>query len=93
VINLGWGNVRQVREGYSFVPALGRIVPSIATTNKTLLWVAYRMATDWSDMREKMYKGVRAENEFIQSMKLGYDVRAFPTVPLRERPILYTRGV
>jgi hypothetical protein len=43
-------------------------------------------------MREKMKQGVRAENDFMESMRLGYDVRAFPTVPLRERPILYIKG-
>jgi len=92
VINIGWGDVRQVREGYSYVPALGRIVPSVATTNHTMLWTAYRMAIDWESVRERMRKGVRAENDFVESMRRGYDVRAFPTVPLRERPILYTRG-
>jgi hypothetical protein len=92
VINMGWGHVTPVRDGYSFVPSLGRIVPSIATSCHTLLWVAYRMSTDWSSVREKMYVTVAAENTFIQSMRLGYDLRACPTVPLRARPVLYTKG-
>jgi hypothetical protein len=92
VIDFGWGGLRRVREGYDYVPSLGRIVPSVATTSHTQLWVAYRMSIDWANVRERLHKGVATENEFIQSMRLGYDVRAFPTVPLRERPILYSGG-
>jgi hypothetical protein len=92
VIDMGWGNVREIREGYSYVPALGRIVPSVATTSHTLLWAAYRLSIDWSEVRERQKVAVAAENDFIRSMRLGYDVRAFPTVPLRERPILYIKG-
>lgn len=92
VINYGWGDVYRVRDGYSFVLALGRVVPSVATCNHSQLWTAYRMSVDWESVREGMKKGVRAENDFIQSMRCGYDVRAFPTVPLRERPIIYIKG-
>ena len=92
ILNYGWGDVRQVREGYSFVPALGRIVPSVATCNHSQLWAAYRLSMDWSEVRERLRDTVAAENDFIRSMRLGYDTRAFPTVPLRERPILYIKG-
>jgi hypothetical protein len=47
---------------------------------------------DWSEVRERLRDTVAAENDFIRSMRLGYDTRAFPTVPLRERPILYIKG-
>jgi len=92
VINYGWGDVFRVREGYSYVLALGRVVPSVATCNHSTLWTAYRMTVDWESVREGMKQGVRAENDFVESMRRGYDVRAFPTVPLRERPILYSGG-
>jgi len=92
VMNMGWGNVLPVRDGYSFVPCLNRVVPSVATTSHTLLWIAYRLSTDWQEVRERQRVAVAAENDFIRSMRLGYDVRAFPTVPLRERPILYSGG-
>jgi hypothetical protein len=51
------------------------------------------MTVDWEEVRGRTRKVVQAENEFIESMRGGFDVRAFPTVPLRERPILYTRGL
>lgn len=92
VIDMGWGNVLPVRAGYSFVPCLNRVVPSVATTSHTLLWAAYRLSIDWSEVRERQRIAVAAENDFIRSMRLGYDVRAFPTVPLRERPMKYTKG-
>ena len=92
IIDFGWGNVRPISDAYSYVPAVGRIVPSIATTCYTLLWRAYRMSIDWSDVRERMQVKVQAENDFIRAMRLGYDSRACPTVPLRARPVLYIQG-
>jgi hypothetical protein len=71
VINFGWGNVREVREGYSFVPALGRVVPSVATTEPSQLWTAYRMSIDWEHARERVREGVDAENAWIKNWRLS----------------------
>ena len=69
IIEFGWGGVRPVREGYSYVPALGRIVPSVATTSHTLLWRAYRMSIDWAEVREREGKTIEAENRFIERFR------------------------
>lgn len=69
VVNFGWGGVVPVRQGYSYVPALGRVVPSVATTNHTLLWVAYRMSIDWSEVRERAENVIEAERRFIERFR------------------------
>ncbi len=92
IIDFGWGNVRPIRDGYSYVPALGRITPSIATTCHTSLWVAYRLSIDWLEVRERLSRTVAAENDFIGAMRHGYDLRAIPTAILRDRPVIYTKG-
>lgn len=93
IINYGWGAVIPSREGYSYVPALGHIVPTIATCNHTVLWRAYRMSIDWLEARERLSKGVRAENEYIDKLRRGYSVYE-DTVSSRFsiREIRYTGG-
>jgi len=86
VVNVGWGHVQPVREGYSYVPALGRIVPSVATRSPTLLYTAYRMLTDWQGARERMAEGVKAENAWIEKWGLA-ELVSDSTLPRLQRTI------
>jgi hypothetical protein len=70
IVNFGWGHQR-ISETYSYVPALGRIVPSVATPRHTLLWLAYRMTIDWLGVRERLHSAVAAENAFIDRLRRG----------------------
>jgi hypothetical protein len=87
VLNVGWGHVRQVREGYSYVPALGRIVPSVATISPTLLFTAYRMSIDWEGARERIAEGVRAENAWIERWRLGELIASDSALPRLQRTV------
>lgn len=81
VIDFGWGNVRKLDERYSYVPALGRVVPSLATSCPTLLWIAYRLTIDWLGVRERLRESMRAENEFIDRLRRG-DISRSARYPL-----------
>jgi hypothetical protein len=87
VINMGWGGVTPMREGYVYVPALARIVPAVATPSHTLLWTAYRMSVDWQAARENIAKGVRAENEWIDRYRMSELIASDSALPLLQRTI------
>jgi hypothetical protein len=80
IINFGWGGLVAVAESYSYVPALGRVMPNLATSYHSQLWTAYRLLIDWLSVREKIASDCRDESEFLGKLRgeLAYSPSASP---------------
>lgn len=71
IINFGWGNTVATSESTCYVPAVGRVLPIVASPTHTLLWACYRLATDWQRLRQRIADKVREENDFIDRLRRG----------------------
>lgn len=77
VQSVGWGTMpadsidSRYPASWVYVPALQRIVPKEAILRDKLTWTCYRLATDWSSVRDRIEKAIREENEFIDRLRKG----------------------